>query len=142
MRKQAFLKELRSSRRKHSGNPLATLMIPDWTVSGSGVPRSLCDPTSASLGAVADFLISLFDKGLAVTTLRSYRSAIASCHRRFRDGSSVTNYPFLTRFLRSFFLKRPPSKTLIPTLSLPAVLKVLASAPFEPLHKRPFDSSR
>ena len=37
--------------------------------------------------------------------------------------------------LRSFFLKRPPSKTLLPAWSLPAVLKVLASAPFEPLHK-------
>ena len=35
----------------------------------------------------------------------------------------------------SFFLKRPPSKTLLPAWSLPAVLKVLASAPFEPLHK-------
>ena len=94
-----------------------------------------CDPTSASLGVVADFLISLFDKGLALATLRSYRSAIASCHRGFRDGSSVTNSPFLTRLLRSFFLKRPPSKTLLPAWSLPAVLIVLASAPFEPLHK-------
>ena len=94
-----------------------------------------CDPTSASLGVVADFLISLFDKGLALATLRSYRSVIASCHRGFRDGSSVTNSPFLTRLLRSFFLKRPPSKTLLPAWSLPAVLIVLASAPFEPLHK-------
>ena len=94
-----------------------------------------CDPTSASLGVVVDFLISLFDKGLAFATLRSYRSPIASCHRGFWDGSSVTNSPFLTRLLRSFFLKRPPCKTLLPTWSLPAVLKVLASAPFEPLHK-------
>ena len=36
--------ELRSSQLKHSGNPLATLMIPDWRVSGSGVPRSLAIP--------------------------------------------------------------------------------------------------
>ena len=80
-------------------------------------------------------MISLFDKGLALATLRSYRSTIVSCHRDFRDGSSVTNSPFLTRLLRSFFLKRLPSKTLLPAWSLPAVLKVLASAPFEPLHK-------
>ena len=94
-----------------------------------------CDPTSAPLGVVADFLISRFDKGLTVVTLRSYRSAIASCHRGFSDGSSVTNSAFLTRLVKSFFLKRPPSKTLVPAWSLPAVLKVLASAPFEPLHK-------
>ena len=80
-------------------------------------------------------MISLFVKGLALATLRSFRSAIASCHRGFCDGSSVTNSQFLTRLLRSFFLKRPPSKTLLPAWSLPAVLKVLASAPFEPMHK-------
>ena len=94
-----------------------------------------CDPTSASLGVVADYLLSQFDKGLAVNTLRSCRSAIASCHRGFSDGSTVTDSRSLTRLLKSFFLKRPPSKTLIPAWSLPAVLQVLASAPFEPLHK-------
>ena len=96
--------------------------------------RIPCDPISAPLGVVADFLLSLFDKGLAIATLRSYRSAIASCHRGFTDGSSVTNSHHLTRLLRSFFLKRPPSKTLLPAWSLPAVLQVLAAAPFEPLH--------
>ena len=58
---------------------------------------------------------------------------MASCLRGFSDGSSVTNSAFLTRLVRSFFLKRPPSKTLVPAWSLRAVLKVLASAPFEPL---------
>ena len=80
------------------------------------------------------FLDFSFDKGLALATLRSYRSAIVSCHRGFCDGSSVTNSPFLTRLLMSFFLKRAPSKTLLPAWSLPAIRKVLASAPFEPLH--------
>ena len=94
-----------------------------------------CDPSLAPLWAVADFLISRFDKGLTVVTLRSYRSAIASCHRGFSDGSSVSKSKFLTRLFQSFFLKRPPSKTLLPAWSLPAVLKALASAPFEPLHK-------
>ena len=94
-----------------------------------------CDPTTASLGVVADFLMSRFDKGLALATLRSFRSAIASCHRGFCDGSTVTDSRFLTRLMKSFFLKRPPPKTLIPAWSLPAVLQVLASAPFEPLHK-------
>ena len=65
-----------------------------------------CDPSSAPLGAVADFLISHFDKGLTVVTLRSYRSAIASCHRGFSVGSSVSNSKFLTRLFQSFFLKR------------------------------------
>ena len=40
----AGLKELRSSQRKHSDSPRATLMIPNWSFSGSGVPRSLAIP--------------------------------------------------------------------------------------------------
>ena len=94
-----------------------------------------CDPSSASLGQIADFLIYLFDKGLAISTIRSYRSAIASCHKGFQDGSSVSVSQVLSRLCRSFFLKRPPVKTLLPAWSLPSVLSALSKAPFEPLHK-------
>ena len=94
-----------------------------------------CDPNSASLGQVADFLVFLFDKGLAISTIRVYRSAIASYHSGFQDGSSVSNSPVLSRLCRSFFLKRPPVKTLLPAWSLPRVLQRLSEAPFEPLHK-------
>ena len=97
-----------------------------------GIP---CDPSSTSLGRIADFLIYLFDKGLAVSTIRSYRSAIASCHKGFQDGSSVSVSPVLSRLCRSFLLKRPPVKTLLPAWSLPVVLRALARAPFEPIHK-------
>ena len=94
-----------------------------------------CDPYSASLGQVADFLIFLFDKGLAISTIRGYRSAFASCHRGFQDGSSISESSILTNLCKSFFLKRPPEKTLLPAWSLPVVLRALAEAPFEPLHK-------
>ena len=94
-----------------------------------------CDPYSASLGQVADFLIFLFDKGLAISTIRGYRSAIASCHRGFQDGSSISESSILTNLCKSFFLKRPPEKTLLHAWSLPVVLRALAEAPFEPLHK-------
>ena len=94
-----------------------------------------CDPSSASLGQIADFLIYLFDKGLAISTIRSYRSAIASCHKGFQDGSSISGSSVLTTLCRSFFLKRPPVKTLLPAWSLPVVLRALSEAPFEPLHK-------
>ena len=55
-----------------------------------------CDPYSASLGQVADFLVFLFDKGLAISTIQGYHSAIASCHRGFQDGSSVSESSILT----------------------------------------------
>ena len=94
-----------------------------------------CDPYSASLGQVADFLVFLFDKGLAISTIRAYRSAIASCHKGFRDGSSILGSSVLSRLRRSFILKHPPVKTLLSAWSLPVVLRALSEAPFEPLHK-------
>ena len=57
-----------------------------------------CDPTTASLRVVADYFISRFDKGLALATLRSFRSAIDSCHsrflRRFFGNELPVPYPF------------------------------------------------
>ena len=64
-----------------------------------------------------------------------YRSAIASCHTGFVDGSLVTNSPILSRLFRVFFLKRLSVRTLLPAGSLPAVLRALALEPFEPFHK-------
>ena len=123
-----------SSQLRPLDNPLEILSFPDWVPFREWCSKILCDPSSSPLGVVADFLISRFDKGLTVVTLRSYRSAMASCLRGFSDGSLVTNSAFLTRLVRSFFLKRPSFKTLVPAWSLPTVLIVLASVPFEPLH--------
>ena len=134
MRRQAFHRELRSSQLRPLDIPLEILSFPDWVPFREWCSKILCDPTSSPLGVVADFLISRFDKGLTVVTLRSYRSAMASCLRGFSDGSLVMNSAFLTHLVRSFFLKRPSFKTLVPAWSLPTVLIVLASVPFEPLH--------
>ena len=97
--------------------------------------RSSTDPSSASLGCIADFLLSLFDKDLSISTIRGYRSAIASSHRGFADGSTVSNSLFISKLLKAFFLKRPPCRSLVPSWSLPSVLRCLAEAPFEPLHQ-------
>ena len=78
--------------------------------------------------------VSLFGKGLSFAALRVYRSAFASCHLGFEDGSSVSSSKFLCRLFRSFFLKRPPVKSLLPAWSLTAVLQVLAAEPFEPMY--------
>ena len=44
VRRQAFHKELRSSQLRPLDNPLEILSIPDWSISGSGAPRSLAIP--------------------------------------------------------------------------------------------------
>ena len=40
-------------------------------------PSASCDPRSASLGCIADFFISLFDKDLSLSSIRDYRSGDA-----------------------------------------------------------------
>ena len=87
---------------------------------------------------VADFLISLFDENKALATILSYRSAIASIHRGFPDGSTVTSSVHLSRLLRAFFLERPPTRTLVPSWSLPTILRALAKPPFESLAQASF----
>ena len=92
------------------------------------------DPVSCPVGPLCDFFISLFDKGLSLATLRGYRSAVGSIHTGFPDGSTVSSSPFLTKLFRSFFLKRPPARSLLPSWSLPRVLQALAAPPFEPMN--------
>ncbi|XP_054752446.2 uncharacterized protein LOC129258014 [Lytechinus pictus] len=101
----------------------------DWTTARS------VDPRSASLAAIADFFVHLFDIGRSLSTIRGFRSAIAAFHSGFPDGSNVSNASLLSRLMRAFFLKRPPKKSLAPSWSLPAVLNALAKPPFEPLAK-------
>lgn len=92
------------------------------------------DPTSAPVGEIADFLMHLFDKNLAISTIRGYRSAIQAIHRGFEDGLTVSSSIYLTRLIKSLFLSRPPQKKLSPSWSLSRVLRALSKAPFEPMH--------
>ena len=51
------------------------------------------DPRTASISQIADFLITLFDKGRLISTIRGYRSAIAAIHKGFDDGICVCPRP-------------------------------------------------
>ena len=91
------------------------------------------DLRSAPVHHIADFLITLFDKGRSISTIRGHRSAIAAIHSGFADGTCVSTAPCLSNLIRALFLKRPPVRKLLPSWSLPAVLEALTKAPFEPL---------
>ena len=98
-RRQALSERAAALQRNPSGSPLDVLTIPDWQVFRKWCDSSSCDPRSASLGCIADFFISLFDKNLSLSSIRGYRSAIASVHKGFSNGSTVSNSLFLTCFL-------------------------------------------
>ena len=84
------------------------------------------------------FSFSLFVRDKSLATFMSYRSAIASIHRGFPDGSTVSTSVHLSRLFRAFFLEEPPTCTLVPFWSLPAILKALAKPSFEPLAQASF----
>lgn len=93
------------------------------------------DPLEASVVQVANFLEYLFQvKRLQPSTIAGYRAAISAVHQGWED-ESVSTSEALSKLIRSFFIERPPSKTLLPSWSLPLVLCRLNQAPFEPLDK-------
>ena len=81
---------------------------------------------------MSDFLVHLFPAGLAIGTVRTYRSAIAAAHTGFADGSSISSNGAITQLLRGMFNERPPVRRLVPSWDLGRVPEVMASAPYEP----------
>ena len=95
--------------------------------------RRGCDPCSAPLGEVAEFLTHLHGDGLCSNTIAGYRSAIGAIHTGFSDGSSLSNNPILHRLIVGAFTLRPPQSKLVPAWSLTLDDQALSRAPYEPL---------
>lgn len=92
------------------------------------------DPTTASLAEVSDFLTTLFQEGLQVSTVRNYRSAIAAVHKGFSDGSTIGSNSAILHLLRGMGNSRPPKKKLCPAWSINDILHSLTKPPYEPIH--------
>lgn len=92
-------------------------------------------PSYSPSPAAADFLTTLFDGGLQVNTIQNYRSAISAIHQGFEDGSLVGDNSALAQLIKAVSIQRPIRRVLAPLWSMNAVLRTLADAPYEPLHK-------
>lgn len=90
------------------------------------------EPRRCPLPTILLFLQSLFDKGLAPSTIRVYAAAISAQHARV-EGRTVGSHPLVARFLKGALRLRPPRRSRVPTWDLPLVLQALCDAPFEPL---------
>lgn len=99
-----------------------------------------CDPLEASVDDVCSFLVSLFEEGKQVSTVRNYRSAVASVHRGFPDGSVIGTNPFISHLLKGMFNERPPVRKLAPSWSINDVLQCLSKPPYEPMQNAPLDA--
>ena len=90
------------------------------------------DPYLASLDICANFLTSLFDKGLKYRTIAGYRSMLSSVLPPI-DNVRVGQHPYIIRLLKGVFNSRPPVRKLLPEWDLPSVLDMLKQPPFEPM---------
>ncbi|KAK2902453.1 hypothetical protein Q8A73_012199 [Channa argus] len=90
--------------------------------------------SSCPLPRVLSFLQTLVDRGLSLSTVKTYAAAISSCHEGFGD-RSVFSPPLLKRFLRGVSRQRPLLRPLAPPWDLSLVLRALVVSLFEPLEQ-------
>ena len=98
------------------------------------------NPMEASLTQISNFLVSLFQEGRQVSTIRNYRSALASVHKGFSDGSTISDNPAIGHLLRGMFVQRPPLRRLAPSWSINDVLSSLTVPPYEPIQDAPLEA--
>ena len=91
------------------------------------------NPVDATVNQISAFLMAIFEEGKQVSTIRNYRSAIASVHKGFSDGSTVGSNNTIHHLLKGMFNTRPPGRTLPPSWSINDILRVLAEPPYEPM---------
>ena len=90
------------------------------------------DPFLASLNDCADFLTSLFQRGLKYRTVNGYRSMLSSFMPPI-DNCPIGQHSYIIRLFKGVFNERPPVKRLIPNWDLSFILDCLKEDPFEPL---------
>jgi hypothetical protein len=80
---------------------------------------------------INNFLQSLFDSGLAASTLRGYVAAIAPVVGLI-DGVALSQNLLISKFLQGALNVRPPVPKVVPRWELPVVLAGLMEKDFEP----------
>jgi len=90
------------------------------------------DPLLATAPLIADFLLDLFNKDKAPSTIIVYRSAIAGA-LRLTQGVDYGTDPHLSSLIRNFRRQRPRPALHSPGWDLAFVLWSLTQPPFEPL---------
>ncbi|XP_042315420.1 uncharacterized protein LOC121926471 [Sceloporus undulatus] len=85
-----------------------------------------------SLANILEFLMSLSDLGLLLSSIKGYLSAI-SYHYVSENKPSLFRDPFVKRFLKGLNKLHPPCSMPAPAWSLDLVLSKLALKPFEPM---------
>ncbi|KAJ7332170.1 hypothetical protein JRQ81_014350 [Phrynocephalus forsythii] len=90
-----------------------------------------------TLDALLQFLLSLFRKGLSISTLRVYIAAVVYHQPTGSEGSHLFKHPTLKLFLQGLRNTRPHHCPPTPQWSLNIVLQAHKGRPFEPMATAP-----
>jgi integrase len=104
-----------------------------WGAFGRWCAERGTDPLQASVSVIADFLLSLFHKGLQPTSIRGYRTAISNTLKH--QGMDVGADRQLGALLSNLQRECPRPVQSMPSWDLALVLRSLTRHPYEPLKK-------
>ena len=88
------------------------------------------DPIRCNITFVLDFLVELFEMGLAYRTIGCHRSVISAYHEPI-DGSPVGKHPRVSSLITEIFNKRPPSTKYTFVWDVEVVLKYIKQLPLD-----------
>jgi integrase len=92
------------------------------------------NPTEASIPQLADFFLSLHEKGLAISTIEGYRTAINKVVQVTQE-VDIGQDVHLSNLIANFNRALPKEINGLPKWDLALVLKALTEKPFEPIKK-------
>jgi hypothetical protein len=90
------------------------------------------DPSIITIAQVADYLNHLFNLGLAVSTIKGYRTAIARVLVKV-NGLDISTNSIIKDLIANFNVSRPFVARSLPKWDLCLVLESLGRPPYEPL---------
>lgn len=86
----------------------------------------------SSLHLILDYLLSLKQQGLALSSIKVHLAAISAFHPKV-DSRSVLSHEMVLRFLKGLEMTFPQMREPLPSCDLNLVLSKLMGPPFKPL---------
>ena len=110
-----------------------TVYLSSWNDFKVWCRRKHLNPSRASIPQIINYLQFTLDKGRALATIRMRVTAISHFHDKMENGQTIAMDETIRLFMRGVRHINPAIRNALPQWSLPTVLTVLMSSPFEPI---------
>ena len=131
IQKRGFSEEVSSRIAQPHRDSTSSIYDSKWSIFVDWCNTRSINPINPSTPEIADFLLFLFDKKLAMSTIKGYRAAIG--HILASHGRNISDDPDLSRLCKSLTKDRPTLPRSFPRWDLQFVLLSLTKEPYEPM---------